>query len=49
MDDTDVMDACFIEHSFVTRLHRYMQSTGHLRNLNLYIDKFRISLCARGG
>ena len=49
MDDTDVMDVCLIGHSFVTRLHRYMQSSGRLQNLNLDVDKFRISVCARGG
>ena len=49
MDDTDMMDVCLIGHSFVTRLHRYMQSSGRLQNLNLDVDKFRISVCARGG
>ena len=49
MDDTDMMDVCLIGHSFVTRLHRYMQSSGRLQNLNLDVDKFRISVCTRGG
>ena len=49
MDNTDVMDVCLIGQSFVTRLHRYMQSNGRLRNLYLDMDKFRISVCARGG
>ena len=49
MDDTDVMNVCLIGHSFVTRLHRYIQSNGRLRNLNLDMDNFRISVCARGG
>ena len=44
MDDTDVISVYLIGHSFVTRLHRYMQSSGRLQNLNLDVDKFRCAL-----
>lgn len=49
MDDAAKLDVCLIGHSFLTRLHGYMQSNRCLRNLNLNVDKFHISVCARGG
>ena len=33
----------------MTRLHRYLQSNERLRNLNLDMYRFRISVCAPGG
>ena len=49
MDDAVKLDVCLIGHSFLTRLHGYMQSNRCLRSLNLNVDKFHVSVCARGG
>lgn len=48
MDNSSFLSVCLIEHSFVSRRQRYLQTNSQVGNLKLNSDYFNVSTYARG-